>query len=190
MGRLVARQTRLRERRTTEKALLRPSLLIVAASPEATSCCIIDRSRMTNYEKRAHVRIPASLEVRLMLAMGKNEAQTGDISLGGCYIRSTAAVELRTIIDIAIRLPTGHWLPLRGMIVYHNPGVGFGLRFEFSSEIEAEVVARLVDSLHKSSLKKPSAGAARISKRLIEVITLAATRSSPALPLAANSSAG
>jgi len=144
---------------------------------------------MTGYEKRAHVRIPASLEVRLMLATGKHEAQTGDISQGGCYIRSTATVELRTIIDIAIHLPTGHWLPLRGMIVYHSPGVGFGLRFEFSSEMEAELIARLVDSIHKSSLEKPQAGSARISKRLIEAITLAATRVPPALALAANSPA-
>jgi len=102
---------------------------------------------MGAYERRKYVRIPASLEVRLLLKTGRHETRIRDISQGGCYIEGDVAVALRSMIDFELQLPIGYWLPLRGMVRYHNPGAGFGVEFEFPTDTARELVARLLDYL-------------------------------------------
>jgi hypothetical protein len=76
-------------------------------------------------------------------------ARTEDISVGGCYILSPAEVKLRSQMLIEIRLTPEQWLPLRGLVMHHYPNQGFGFSFEFSSDAEAELIARVVKHLDK-----------------------------------------
>lgn len=96
---------------------------------------------------RRHDRVETPLEVRWSGLSGRQVARLSDIGLGGCYIESLGQVSDGEEIRIEIQLPTGRWLSLRGMIVYHLQNLGFGLRFIDLSETQVEVIRNLIDYL-------------------------------------------
>jgi hypothetical protein len=98
-------------------------------------------------ERRQFKRVPASLEVRFKIDGIEYLGMISDISIGGCYIQSPAVVKLRTPIVVGIHLTAQRWFDLHGLIMHHYPNQGFGIRFEFSSEAEEDLIARLVEHL-------------------------------------------
>jgi len=96
-------------------------------------------------ERRAEERIPLFLELRWQSLSGKHTARISDISLGGCYVETMGQVTMGDLIRFEVQLPTGRWMPLIGEVVYHLPGMGFGLRFRTLTESQKQMIASLID---------------------------------------------
>jgi c-di-GMP-binding flagellar brake protein YcgR len=108
-------------------------------------------------ERRHYKRFKVSFDVSFVIGELEYTGTMSDLSLGGCYILSPAEVELRTQVVIKVRLMAERWLSLRGLIMHHYPKQGFGIRFEFSSDAEEEIIARLVEHLNRSQENKNQA---------------------------------
>jgi c-di-GMP-binding flagellar brake protein YcgR len=101
-------------------------------------------------ERRQFKRFPVSFDVRFDIGTAKCTGTMSDLSIGGCYILSSAEVTLRSQINIKVRLMEERWLSLSGLIMHHFPNQSFGLRFEFATEAEEEIIARLLEHLDKN----------------------------------------
>lgn len=103
-----------------------------------------------NVDRRQFRRYTVSIEVAFEVGEVEYTGTMSDLSLGGCYILSAAEVVLRSHLGIRVHLTTERWLSLRGMVTHHYPKQGFGIRFEFASKAEEEIIARLVDHLNRN----------------------------------------
>jgi hypothetical protein len=75
-----------------------------------------------------------------------HEARVDDVSLGGCFVNTYGHVELYEPVDLQILLPSGEWLALRGTVASYQPGVGFGMSFQFVNSEEETAVKQLIAS--------------------------------------------
>jgi len=80
---------------------------------------------------------------------GKYDVRTVDLSLGGCYVDSVSPVEDGETMPLMLRLPDGRWVDSQGEVVYHNQGVGFGLRFTQMSEDAHRIIEQLIADAQK-----------------------------------------
>jgi PilZ domain len=99
-----------------------------------------------NNDRRSEQRIPINLPVKWDGMSGTHESRLEDISLFGCFVKTTGRVEIDEVISLEIRLPSGEWLPLRGEVTSYQPGIGFGLLFSFLIEEEEEALKDLIGS--------------------------------------------
>lgn len=98
-------------------------------------------------DKRAHSRIPLNLDVTCETAEGVTiEGRVKDISVGGMFVESTAAVSFGTNVSIVLRLPTAKTaLRLPGVIRWQKPG-GFGIQFGLLGARETHALSELFKS--------------------------------------------
>ena len=96
-------------------------------------------------ERRGEERVPLMLELRWESLSGKHTARVSDMSMSGCYVETMGQVTTGELIRCEVQLPTGRWMPLVGEVVYHLPGMGFGMRFKRLTETQKEMVASLLD---------------------------------------------
>ena len=101
---------------------------------------------MAEGERRDEDRLSIPLEARWEGLSGKYAARTSDLGLGGCYIETLAQVAAGEEIHFELQLPTGFWMPLHGTIVYHQPTLGFGVRFDHLTLMERNMLTRLLAS--------------------------------------------
>lgn len=73
-----------------------------------------------------------------------HEGRIEDLSVNGCFVNTKGAVDIDEIVSLLIKLPSGHWLPLRGKVVSSQQMVGFSLSFSILDEKEQQVLAELV----------------------------------------------
>ena len=97
-------------------------------------------------ERREEERKEVALEVRWEGGSGRHPARISDLSLGGCYLDTLGGVEVGEIISLEIRLPSGEWLPLRGTVAFHHPGLGFSVCFTFLTDEEQYQLSELINS--------------------------------------------
>ena len=71
-------------------------------------------------------------------------AITGDVGLGGCFIESTAPVELNQRIVFELVLLTGRSLLVSGEVVHQLPSVGFGVRFLYLNERSKTILSEVI----------------------------------------------
>jgi PilZ domain len=95
-------------------------------------------------ERRDEERFPLPLPVRWEGLSGNYPSRLSDLGLGGCYIETMAHVRPDIEINFEIQLPTGFWMPLHGTIVYHQPSLGFGVRFDRLTLMEKNLLARVL----------------------------------------------
>jgi Tfp pilus assembly protein PilZ len=100
-----------------------------------------DSSRSTGGRSE---RIAIPLEVRWQDRSGTYRARTGDLSVGGCFVESSAPVELNQRIFFELQLPTGRNLLLSGEVVHLQPPVGFGVRFHYVNEQARTILAEVI----------------------------------------------
>jgi len=105
---------------------------------------------------RVQERVPISLEVVCESASGKRDARMSDISAGGCYIDSITQVNIGEIVTFKTRLPTGHWVQLRGEVVNQEWHTGFDLRFTDLSEEEEALLAELIRAKQGTPARSPT----------------------------------
>lgn len=58
------------------------------------------------------------------------------LSLRSCFLQTTVYGERDKRLHIHLWMPTNEWLKLRGTVLYAIEGVGFGVRFDETSEEE------------------------------------------------------
>ncbi|HJP92513.1 MAG TPA: PilZ domain-containing protein [Pyrinomonadaceae bacterium] len=95
-------------------------------------------------ERRSSQRKRILLEAKWESMSRKHEARVDDISLGGCFVNTYGKVELGEPVNLEMRLPSGEWLPLRGIVASYQPGVGFGMSFTSLSKAEVATLRELM----------------------------------------------
>src|SRR5258705_12294813 len=95
-------------------------------------------------DRRSDERFIVNLPVKWDGMSGTHEARLEDISMGGCFINTTARVEIDEVVSLEVRLPSGEWLALRGEVASYQEGVGFGLVFWFVTEEEEEAMSEFI----------------------------------------------
>ena len=96
-------------------------------------------------DRRRYERVTLPLEARWEGLSGRHPARLSDLSLGGCFVESLGQVLVGESIQFDIQLPTGRWISLGGEVMYHQPNLGFGVRFKELPELEREMLASLVE---------------------------------------------
>jgi hypothetical protein len=97
-------------------------------------------------ERREEERKTVSLEVRWEGGSGRHSARVSDLSLGGCYLDTLGQAEVDEVVGLEIKLPSGEWLPLRGTVAFHQPGLGFSICFTFLTDEEQYQLTQLINA--------------------------------------------
>jgi len=97
-------------------------------------------------DRREEERRNITLEVRWEGGSGRQSARISDLSLGGCYLDTFGEVTIGEVVGLEIKMPDGNWLPLRGTVAFHHPGLGFSVCFTFLTDEEQYQLSQLIDS--------------------------------------------
>ncbi|HJP95480.1 MAG TPA: PilZ domain-containing protein [Pyrinomonadaceae bacterium] len=95
-------------------------------------------------EQRENPRIPLRLEVRWNGCETRIPDVTTDVSLGGCYIESLNSVTVGEVLNLGLRLPFSDTLPVSCEVRYHQPTIGFGLKFLQLSSFQRAALEGLI----------------------------------------------
>lgn len=80
-------------------------------------------------ERREAPRQPFLDEIMLEFSSGQREARISDISTGGCYVDSIAAVSEGETVTFELSTGDGSPLSFTGEVAYVLPAMGFGIKF-------------------------------------------------------------
>ena len=94
--------------------------------------------------RRIDERVSTNLPARWDGLAGTQEARIEDLSLGGCFVNTTGRVDVGELVGVAIKLPSGKWLQLRGEATSYQPGIGFGVLFTFLTDDEEQALREIV----------------------------------------------
>jgi len=94
--------------------------------------------------RRTDERLSTNLSARWNGLSGRHEARIEDVSLGGCFVNTAGRVDLEEIVVVEIKLPSGKWLQLRGVVVSYQELIGFGVEFPFLTGDEERVLRELI----------------------------------------------
>jgi hypothetical protein len=97
--------------------------------------------------RRVHERIVYPLDGQWRGASGGNRCRVGDISMGGCFIFSLSVPTRNERTVVTIELSSGQTIALPGEIVYVEPSMGFGVRFDDLDEGTRRDLTALIDHL-------------------------------------------
>jgi len=97
-----------------------------------------------NDEKRTSERVAVNLPTRWHGATGAHEGRVEDLSVTGCFVNTTGAVDVGEIVSMLIQLPSGRWLPIRGKVAFYQMLTGFSISFSILDDKERETLNELV----------------------------------------------
>ena len=89
-------------------------------------------------------RISMPLSVVLDCTSGRREVRIADLSLGGCYVDSIAAVRPEEVVGIKLVLPHARSEEIFGTVVYVHDGIGFGVRFKELTNDQRTILQQLI----------------------------------------------
>lgn len=87
-------------------------------------------------EKRKHDRIALVMEASWEGSGTKSVARTTDISLTGCFVDTLGQVGVGDVLNLRFTSPGGDHISVEGKVMYHQNGVGFGVRFTRMSDAD------------------------------------------------------
>ena len=85
-------------------------------------------------------------EVELNFASGKRLARVSDISMGGCYVDSIAAIPVGELLTLGIARNDEGITELSGKVAYVLEGFGFGVQFIGLTENQTKFLKEITDS--------------------------------------------
>ena len=97
-----------------------------------------------NDEKRTSERVPVNLPTRWHGTTGSHEGRVEDVSVTGCFVNTTGAVDVGEVVSLLIQLPSGRWLPIRGKVAFYQQLTGFSISFSILDDKERETLNELV----------------------------------------------
>lgn len=77
--------------------------------------------------RRSDERVSLNLSAKWDGVSGTHEGRIEDLSLGGCFVNTKGRVDVGEVVSVALKLPSGEWLQLRGEVASYHLAVGFGL---------------------------------------------------------------
>jgi hypothetical protein len=97
-------------------------------------------------ERRSRERARSSIEARWRAGSGEwLGGRVSNLGAGGCFIETAEEVAVGEVLSFEVRMPWGYyWSPLRGEVMRHEPGAGFGLGFVDLSMAEQTLIAQLI----------------------------------------------
>ena len=95
-------------------------------------------------DQRKNPRIPLRLEIQWNGCETRTPDVTSDVSLGGCYVQSLNPVAVGEVLNLELRLPFSDTLPVRCEVRYHQPMLGFGLKFLQLSNFQRAALEGLI----------------------------------------------
>ena len=95
-------------------------------------------------EQRKDARVPVRLEVEWGTLPSRCPDVTSDVSLGGCYVESLNSVKVGQVLNLSLSLPSNKTLRFRGEVRYHQPTIGFGVKFLQLSPFEQTALNALI----------------------------------------------
>ena len=104
-----------------------------------------------NDEKRTAERVPVNLPTRWHGTTGTHEGRVEDLSVSGCFINTTGAVDVGEIVSLLIQLPSGRWLPLRGKVAFYHQLTGFSISFSVLDDNERKALDELIAQQSQAS---------------------------------------
>ena len=93
-------------------------------------------------ERRTHDRARLLVDVYFNGADATGVASTKDISLGGLYMNTQAALPEGALLTLRIPLGGGQQVVVNAEVVYSNPGRGVGVRFHGLTEKDRALMER------------------------------------------------
>lgn len=97
-----------------------------------------------NDDKRTSERIQVNMPTRWHGVTGSHEGRVEDLSVTGCFVNTTGAVDVGEIVSLLIQLPSGRWLPMRGKVAFYQQLTGFSISFSILDDKERETLNELV----------------------------------------------
>lgn len=97
-------------------------------------------------ERRQYDRSRLIVDVFFDGADATGIASTKDISLGGLYMNTKTVLPEGALLTLRIPLKERQ-IAVKGEVVYSNPGRGVGVRFQWMSESDRELIEREFPSL-------------------------------------------
>src|SRR4028119_393191 len=89
-------------------------------------------------------QVNVSLDVVWQGAVGKYDARMGEISLDGCFIDSKGQEIIGETINFKVRLPSGIWVTLDGVVTAQEYPIGFEVRFTNLTEENRKLILEVV----------------------------------------------
>lgn len=106
-------------------------------------------------ERRAAPRARVNLPARWEGAISRQEATVTDISRNGCFVLSGGKVSVKELVSLEISLPDQQGsLHFWAEVVDEASEIGFALRFNSSSNEDAEKLAKFLEDVFQSQGKK------------------------------------
>jgi len=97
-------------------------------------------------ERRGHGRVRTDLRASWEGVLESREGTLVDLSVGGCFILTTGAVQAGELLRLDIRVPSGGSLLLWGEVVYVMEEMGFALTFTGAGEDEQREIEALMEA--------------------------------------------
>lgn len=94
--------------------------------------------------ERQHDRVAVPMPVVLEYSSGHREVRLSDLSTGGCYVDSIAAVNKDDLVNLKISLPNGPTEEISGIVVYVHEGLGFGVQFNYLTFEQRTAIERII----------------------------------------------
>jgi hypothetical protein len=97
-------------------------------------------------ERRESERQTFLDEIMLEFSSGQREARISDISAGGCYVDSIAAVSEGEPVSFDVSAGEGQTISFTGEIAYVLQGMGFGIKFTDITEEQRQFLASVTNA--------------------------------------------
>ena len=98
-------------------------------------------------DRRREERLEVCLDAVWDGKSGNYIARVTDLSEGGCYVDTLGEAHVGEILSFKLQLPSGEWLELNGEVAHETPPLGFGLRFVYLGDDQAEKLRSLIGQL-------------------------------------------
>jgi hypothetical protein len=109
-------------------------------------------------DRRSAPRVRVKLQARWEGVLAREMATITDLSRSGCYVLSSANVELKELIWLEIDLPDQESVHIWAEVVDQADDIGFAVRFNSSSTEEEQRLASFIESLFKTASEKDPKG--------------------------------
>jgi hypothetical protein len=102
------------------------------------------------YERRKAPRTRVNLSVQWEGALHQESATITDLSTTGCFVLSGGAVQVKELIWLQIELPRGEPVQLWGEVVDAAHEIGFGMKFNSSSDDDQKRLGKYIEGVFAS----------------------------------------
>lgn len=106
------------------------------------------------YERRKAPRVRVNLPARWEGALHQESATITDLSTSGCFILSGGSVQVKELIWVHIELPRGEAVQFWGEVVDAAHEIGFGMKFNSSTDDDQKRLGRFIEIVFASEPQK------------------------------------